>query len=307
MPHSRALMLALMLPLALALAGCGTSLSGPGAGLHVVAAESFWGSIAAQVGGSHIQLTSIISDPNTDPHSYEPTAQDARAAAEARYVIVNGAGYDPWADRLLSANPASGRTVLNVGSLTGTRTGDNPHLWYNPAYVVAVVARVRDDLKALDPANAAAYDRSAQALLTQGLRQYETLIADIKAQFAGTPVGATESIFAELAPALGLSLITPSSYLRAVSAGTEISAADEAAVERQITQRQIKVLVYNAQNTPNNIRAILQLAQAQHIPIVPITETLTPSTATFQGWQSDQLMALQQALHQAASGTPGTP
>jgi zinc/manganese transport system substrate-binding protein len=312
---------ALGLLLALTLVGCGTS--GPlggtgtttagtstalgGSGVRVVAAENFWGSIAAQVGGSHVQVTSLITDHNTDPHTYEPTAQDARATADARYVIVNGAGYDPWADRLLSANPASGRRVLNVGDLTGNHAGDNPHLWYNPTYVATVVARVRGDLKALDPANAAAYDQSAATFLTQGLQQYHTVITTIKANFQGTPVGATESIFAEMAPALGLNLITPYSYLRAVSEGTDISAADEATVERQITQHQIIVLVYNSQNTPNNIQAILQLARAQHIPIFPITETPVPSTATFQEWQSNQLIGLNMALEQAPRGTPGTP
>jgi zinc/manganese transport system substrate-binding protein len=227
--------------------------------------------------------------------------------ADARYIIVNGAGYDPWADRLLRANLASGRKVLNVGDLTDNHEGNNPHLWYNPAYVTAVVARVRDDLKALDPANAAAYDQSTQDYLANGLKKYQSLITNIKTAYHGVPVGATESIFAEMAPALGLNLITPYSYLRAVSEGTDISAADEATVERQINQRQIKVLIYNSQNTPNNIQAVLKLAQAQHIPIVAITETLAPPTATFQDWQSDQLMALYGALEQATMGTPGTP
>ncbi|HEV2237904.1 MAG TPA: zinc ABC transporter substrate-binding protein [Ktedonobacterales bacterium] len=310
MPRRHPSVLAPLLALALAalLVGCGiTSVPGTGAGVRVVAAENFWGSIAAQVGGSHVYVTNLIANADTDPHTYEPTTQDARAVADARYVIVNGAGYDPWADRLLGANPASGRKVLNVGDLSGSHAGDNPHLWYNPDNVTAVVARVRDDLKALDPAHAADYDQSAQTFLTVGLGKYHTLITTIKTAYHGTPVGATESIFAEMAPALGLSLITPYSYLRAVSEGTDIAAADEATVERQITQRQIKVLVYNSQNTPNNIQAILKLAQAQRIPVVAITETLPPGMATFQDWQADQLIVLNQALEQAARGTPGTP
>jgi zinc/manganese transport system substrate-binding protein len=305
MPRPRALVLALLG--ALALAGCGTTTTPASSTVRIVAAENFWGSIAAQVGGSHVSVTNLIANAESDPHTYEPTTRDARAVADARYVIVNGAGYDPWADRLLGANPASGRKVLNVGDLAGSHAGDNPHLWYNPDDVTAVVARVRDDLKALDPAHAAAYNQSAQDYLVNGLQTYHSLITNIKTAYHGTPVGATESIFAELAPALGLNLITPYSYLRAVSEGTDIAAADEATVEGQITQRRIKVLVYNAQNTPNNIQAILKLAQAQGIPIVAITETLPPSVATFQGWQSDQLIALNGALEQAARATPGTP
>ena len=273
-----------------------SSSSGP---VQVVAAENFWGSIAAQVGGSHVHVTSIIVDPNADPHSYEPTTADARTVAGAQYVIVNGAGYDPWADRLLQANPVSGRKELNVGNFNGKHEGDNPHMWYNPDYVTAVANKIRDDLKAIDPADAAAFDQSAQAFLTTGLKQYHDLIAAIKAKYSGTPVGATESIFSYMAPALGLNLITPYSYLKAVSEGEDISAADQATVEQQIRQRQIKVLVYNSQNTPNNIQALITLAKNNHIPITTITETLTPATASFQAWQSAQLQGIQSALAQA--------
>ena len=288
--------------LLLTLAACGTTFqtgTGSSGPVQVVAAENFWGSIAAQVGGSHVHVTSIIVDPNADPHSYEPTATDARTVASAQYVIVNGAGYDPWADKLLQANPVSGRKELNVGNFNGKHEGDNPHMWYNPDYVTAVANKIRDDLKALDPADAAAFDQSARAFLTTGLAQYHDLIAAIKAKYSGVPVGATESIFAYLAPALGLNLITPYSYLKAVSEGTDISAADQATVEQQIRQKQIKVLIYNSQNTPNNIQALIALAKANSIPIATITETLSPATASFQRWQSAQLQGIQSALAQA--------
>ena len=290
--------------LLIAVTACGTttqsSSSGNSSGpVQVVAAENFWGSIAAQVGGSHVHVTSIIVDPNADPHSYEPTTKDARTVAGAQYVIVNGAGYDPWADRLLQANPVSGRKELNVGNFNGKHEGDNPHMWYNPDYVTAVANKIRDDLKALDPADATAFDQSTQAFLTTGLKQYHDLIAAIKAKYSGTPVGATESIFSYLAPALGLDLVTPYSYLKAVSEGQDISAADQATVEQQIRQRQIKVLVYNSQNTPNNIQALITLAKNNHIPVTTITETLTPATTSFQDWQSAQLHGIQAALAQA--------
>jgi zinc/manganese transport system substrate-binding protein len=285
-------------------AACGTTPTtstavGGGKILQVVAAENFWGSIARQVGGNHVHVTSIITDPNADPHAYEPTAADAIAVADAQYVILNGAGYDPWADKLLAANPVSGRMELNVGDFNGKHTGDNPHMWYNPDDVTAVSNKIRDDLKTLDPGDASAFDQSAQAFLTTGLQQYHRLIANIKAKYSGVPVGATESIFSYLAPALGLNLITPYSYLKAVSEGTDISAADEATVEQQINQKQIMILVYNSQNTPNNIQNVINLAQAKHIPIATITETLTPATASFQDWQSNQLQGIAAALAQA--------
>ena len=244
-------------------------------------------------------VTSIINDPNADPHSYEPVSQDARTIADAQYVIYNGVGYDPWMDKLLAANPSPNRKVLNVGDFFGKKEGDNPHMWYNPDYVTSIVGKVRDDLKAIDPADAAAFDQSAQQYLDTGLKQYHSLIADIKAKYSGTPVGATESIFAYMSPALGLNLITPASYMNAVSEGTDISAADEAAVEQQINQKQIKILVYNSQNTPPNIQILLDKCKAQGIPTPTVTETLVPATATFQDWQSAQLQGIEDALKQA--------
>ena len=267
--------------------------------VEVVAAENFWGSIASQVGGSHVHVTSIIVDPNADPHDYEATTTDARTVADAQYVIYNGAGYDPWMDKLLQANPASGRKTLNVGDFNGKHDGDNPHMWYNPDYVTAVTNKIRDDLKGIDPGDAAAFDQSTQTFQTTGLKQYHDLIAEIKTKYSGTPVGATESIFSYLSSALGLNLITPYSYLSAVSEGTDISAADEATVEQQIAQKQIKILVYNSQNTPNNVQALITKAKDNNIPIATITETLTPATDTFEQWQSSQLQGIENALAQA--------
>lgn len=266
--------------------------------VQVVATENFWGSIAAQVGGSHVHVTSIIVDPNADPHSYEPTTTDARSIADAQYVIVNGAGYDPWADKLLQANPISGRRELNVGDFNGKHEGDNPHMWYNPDYVTAVANKIRDDLKSLDAGDASAFDQSARTFLTTDLAPYHAAIAAIKAKYSGTPVGATESIFSYLVPALGLKLITPYSYLKAVSEGQDISAADEATVEQQVSQKQIKVLIYNSQNTPNNVQALITKAKTNNIPVATITETLTPANASFQDWQTTQLQGIQTALAQ---------
>ena len=276
-----------------------SSSTAAGGVVQVVAAENFWGSIAAQVGGSHVKVVSIITDPNADPHSYEPTSKDARTVADAQYVIYNGVGYDAWMDKLLGANPSVNRQELNAGDYFGKVDGDNPHLWYNPTYVETIVNKIRDDLIALDPADTTAFDQSAQDFLTTGLSQYNALIADINAKYTGTPVGATESIFAYMSPSLGLNLITPPSYMSAVSEGTDISAADEATFEQQIAQKQIKILVYNSQNTPPNVQALLDQAKAQGIPVASVTETLVPATATFQDWQCAELQGIENALQQA--------
>src|SRR6266568_4641280 len=248
-------------------AGCATTApktagAPGGATVRVVAAESFWGSLAQQLGGAHAAVNSIINNPDADPHDYEPTAADGRAIAGAQLAVVNGIGYDTWAGKLVDANPAGGRTVLTVGDLVGAKEGDNPHRWYNPD-------NVRTVIDAID---------------------------QIKSAYAGTPVGASESIFAMLAPALGLKLLTPESFLNAISEGNDPTAADKATVDAQIRNRQIKVYVYNSQNATPDVQAQVAAAKAAGIAVTTITETLTPAGASFQDWQVSQLAALKQAL-----------
>ena len=268
--------------------------------IPVVAAENFWGSIAAQIGGERVKVTSIITNPNTDPHDYEPKPTDARVVANARYVILNGVGYDTWGQKLLAANPVNGRQVLNIGELVGKKEGDNPHLWYSPEYVLRVIAQITADFKYLDPADAAYFDQQRQQFVSVGLKDYNETINKIKRKYKGTPVGATESIFVYLAKPLELNLTTPPKFMRAISEGQTPTAGDKATFDKQIQQKQIKVLVFNSQNSTPDTNVLKQKAQTVHIPIVPITETLTPATASFQDWQVGQLKALELALAQSS-------
>jgi zinc/manganese transport system substrate-binding protein len=281
------------------LSGCGAgSASGSGAP-EVVAAENMWGSIAAQIAGPDARVQSIIVNPAEDPHSYEPTADDARALATASLAVVNGIDYDPWASRLLAADPSSARIVLNVGSLLRVPDGGNPHRWYDPSNVETVARALATDLGRLDPAHRAAYARRLGAFEGQALGTYRWLIAAIRRRYAGVPVGASESIFALLAPALGLRLRTPQSFMNSISEGTDVTAHDAAQVTRQITARAIRVWVFNSQNATPEVAELNALARAHAIPITTITETLTPARASFQQWQVTELQALVRALRQA--------
>jgi zinc/manganese transport system substrate-binding protein len=290
--------------LALSLGGCATTAaSGPAntgsAVISVVAAENFWGSLAEQLGGTHVKVLSIINSPDADPHDYEATTADGRAIAGAQLAIVNGVGYDEWATKLADANPAPARTVLTVGELVGAKAGDNPHRWYNPANVRAVIDAITADYKLADPADAAFFDSQHDAVLGTNLKDYFGTINQIKAGYAGTPVGASESIFAMIAPALGLNLLTPPAFLTAISEGTDPSAADKATIDAQIAGNRIKVYVYNSQNATPDVQAQVDAARAKGIPVATITETLTPAGASFQDWQVAQLTALKQALARA--------
>jgi zinc/manganese transport system substrate-binding protein len=292
------------------LSGCTTTASSADAAarggtssavISVVAAENFWGSLAQQLGGDHVNVTSIIDNPDADPHDYEPTAADARTIAGARMAIINGVGYDAWATKLIDANPATNRTVLTVGDLVGAKSGDNPHRWYNPNDVRTVIDRITTDLKKTDPADATFFDHQHDTVLTTNLKTYFDLITQIKTTYSGTPVGASESIFAMLAPATGLNLITPTGFLTAISEGSDPTAQDTTAIDAQIKNRQIKVYVYNSQNATPDVQRQVDAAKAAGIPVTTITETLTPAGASFQQWQITQLTALKQALA-AATG-----
>jgi zinc/manganese transport system substrate-binding protein len=264
--------------------------------IHVVAAENFWGSLATQLGGNRVQVTSVIANPATDPHDYEPSAVDARMFAGAQMAIVNGVGYDSWASKLIAANPVKGRVVLTVGDLVGMKAGDNPHRWYSPANVQQAIAAIVRDYSKLDPKDAAYFARRKSQLETKGLAQYKVLIATIKRRFGGTRVGASESVFAPLAQALGLKLVTPPSFLKAISEGAEPTAADKTTIDRQIAKKQIEVWVFNSQNSTPDVTRLTDAARRKGIPVTTITETLTPASATFEQWQVRQLKALVLAL-----------
>jgi zinc/manganese transport system substrate-binding protein len=294
--RTRALLVVVAAALALVAARSGTAAGGR---LQVVAAENVWGSIAGELGGSKVSVTSIVDNPSTDPHSYEPTASDARAMATAKLAIVNGIGYDGWASKLLDANPVSGRRTLDVGDLLGLHSGDNPHQWYSPRSVRRVIRAIVAAYQTLDPADRGYFAAQERHFEQVSLAGYDRLRAEIRRRFAGVPVGYSESIFQPLGVSLGLRLLTPYSFAKAISEGTEVSAGDKRTVDRQAQKRLIEVWVYNSQNATPDVQRINAICLARHIPIVTVTETLSPAGATFEQWQVAELHGLIGALHRA--------
>ncbi len=285
------------------LVGCGRSGTPAGAEDHgrfqVVAAENFWGSIAAQLAGDRADVTSIIVNPATDPHSYEPTALDARTMAGARMAIVNGLGYDAWAPRLLRASPSSGRVELDVGKALGLSEGANPHQWYSPSAVRRVLDAIVADYDRIDPAAASYFAQRKQIFLTRDLAHYDALRRQIGARYAGTPVGYSESIFRPLGEDLRLRLLTPYSFAKAIAEGNDVTAQDKQTVDDQARKRLIKIWVFNSQNVTPDVQRVNEIARARQIPIATVTETLSPAGESFEQWQSTELEGLARALHEA--------
>jgi zinc/manganese transport system substrate-binding protein len=214
-------------------------------------------------------------------------------------VLLFGFFLALWAAKMLAANPVPGRTVLDVGKLVGIADGGNPHRWYSPTDVRAVVDQITADYAKTDPSGKGYFEQRKSAFLTTDLATYNDLINQIRAKYTGVKVGASESIFSPLAQALGLDLVTPASFLTAISQGTDVSAADKATIDAQISSKQIKVYVFNSQNSTPDVAAQVTAAKSGSIPVVPVSETLTPAGATFQQWQCAQLQQLAAALHEA--------
>jgi zinc/manganese transport system substrate-binding protein len=265
----------------------------------VVAAESFWGSIAQQLGGDRVTVTEIIDNPDADPHDYEPTPADGRAVATSRYVIVNGLGYDTWASDLVSADASAQRTMLDIGDFLGLHTGDNPHRWYFPDDVTRVIDRITTDLASIDPANASYYGQRHDEFTGIALRPYRDLIARIRSTYAGTPVGASESIVEGMVQAAGLELKTPPSFLDSISEGSDPDAPDKVTVDSQINGHQISVFIYNSQNATPDVQRLVKEAHDNNIPVATVTETPVPAGVTFQDWQTAQWQHLADALTEA--------
>jgi zinc/manganese transport system substrate-binding protein len=264
----------------------------------VLAVENFYASIVQQLGGQCVTVTTILADPDADPHEFQPTAGDIRAFQSAALVIENGLGYDDFADKAigtLSRQPA----VVRAGDVVGLQVGANPHVWYSAGYVDQIKSDILAKLKQVKPDASAYFDVQAAAT-DQAFATYRQLIGQIAGQFGNTPVGATESIFVDMSYATGLKLISPPEFMQALSEGNDPSAQDIVQFQNQITSKQIKVLVYNVQTVTPITEQLKQMAVQNNIPVVGVSETLPLSAATFQGWQANQLRLLLNALQQAS-------
>jgi len=269
--------------------------------IQIVAAENFWGSLISQLGGTHVSVVSIVTDPNTDPHEYESNSANAIEIADASFVIVNGAGYDTWALSLIAADNNPNQKVLNVQELIGQSVGANPHFWYSPYYVNDTVRAMYADLLSIDPANAAYYQQQYVAL-NASLGVYNERISEIRHQFAGTKVASTESIFVYLANATGLDLVSPPAFMEAVAEGNDPPAQSVVQFQDLIQSGNVSVLVYNEQTVTPLTQSIKALAAQHNVPIVGVTETIQPPDVSFQVWMNGELLSLQNALNANALG-----
>jgi len=275
------------------LPACGGSASG--SGLAVVAAENVYGDIAQQLGGTHVHVTSILSDPNADPHLFEPGSSNGLAVAKARVVIQNGVGYDTFMTKLENASPSSTRSVLTIADVLGIHGRDaNPHLWYDVPALAKIAGAIAGQLVEADPHHARAY-RTGLAAFNASLGPLRREVARIRASFGGSPVAYTEPVPGYLLDAAGLQNLAPTGFTRAIEDGTEPSPQAVGAMNALMSEKRVNVLLYNSQAVSPITSAVRAAAEHAGIPVVGVTETLPPKL-TFQQWQLRQARQLAAAL-----------
>ena len=273
----------------------GPSPAGNAAPIAVIGTENFYADLLDQVGGARVRATSMLNDPNADPHAFESSPQDAALVAEAQLVIVNGLGYDGFMDKLLAASPSPKRVVINVQQLLGVADGANAHIWYDPATMPRVAAAAAAALGSLDPANASYFNARA-ALYLDSLQPVAAKIAAMKSRFDGAPIAFTEPVAAYLASAIGLKVLGPEGFQKSIEDGTDPAPVDVADEIDLLTGKLVRVLVYNSQVTTPITSQIHDLAVSNGIPVVGVAETIPAAYGDYQDWQLGQLDALEQAL-----------
>jgi zinc/manganese transport system substrate-binding protein len=285
----------LVLTAFLLLEGCGGSATPTSGRVDVVAAENVYGNIAAQIGGSHVSVTSILTNPNADPHLFEPKSSNVLAVAVAKVVLQNGLGYDAFMTRLEDAAPSSSRTVVTMADVLGVHGKDaNPHLWYDVPAFRRIGLAVADALTHADPSHGPTYHEGLIRFI-ESLDPLMHEVATIRARYMGAPVAYTEPVPGYLLTAADLRNLAPDSFTRPIEEGTEPAPAAVSAMDELVAKQRIRALLYNSQAVSPITARLRDAAQAAGIPVVPVTETLPPGLS-FQQWQLSEARALAAAL-----------
>jgi zinc/manganese transport system substrate-binding protein len=264
--------------------------------ITAIGAENEYANVIQQIGGKYVQVSAIMSNPNTDPHTFEASPAVAREMSDASLIVQNGVGYDDWATTIENADPNSGRKVINVQQLLGLPTSTpNPHLWYNPVTMPKVAGAIATDLAALQPSHAA-YFKANAAAFTASLAAWNQAIAAFKAAHPDTPVATTEPVADYMLQAVGANNMTPWAFQADIMNGTDPSPQDVAVERSLFTEHKVKVFLYNQQVTDSLTDSIISLAHANGVPVVGVYETMPTPGYNYQSWMLAEVNALDKAV-----------
>lgn len=287
---------ALVLAGSLALGGCGSSQRVASGEIAVVAAESTYGNVATQIGGRYVSVTSVESNPNTDPHTYEVSPSVAEAVSSASLVVQNGVGYDGFMNKVESASPNRARMVLDVQDLLGLPNNTpNPHLWYDPTTMPAVAGAMAADFSRLQPAHAT-YFKANAASFVASLKPWMAAIAAFRSQYAGTPVATSEPVADYMLQAVGADNLTPFGLQADIMNGVDPSPQDVSFETGLFTQHKVKAFVYNQQVTDSLTQSFVDAARSAGVPVVGVYETMPTPGYNYQTWMLAEVQALTKAV-----------
>ncbi len=261
-----------------------------------VGAENEYASIIQQIGGTYVRTSAIMSNPNTDPHTFEASTSVARQISSAQLVVQNGLGYDTFMTTIEDAVPDSSRKVIDVQKLLGLPDSTpNPHLWYKPATMPAVASAIATDLASIQPDHAS-YFRARAHVFDRSLTAWNQAIAAFRDRYPGTPVAVTEPVADYLLQAVGADIMTPFPFQADIMNGVDPSAQDVAVERNLFTQHKVRVFLYNQQVTDTLTQLFIALAQRNGIPVVGVYETMPEPGYDYQSWMLAETRALQQAV-----------
>jgi zinc/manganese transport system substrate-binding protein len=298
--RTAALSLALATATALLATACSSATAAGSTGgtdsIQAIGAENEYANVIQQIGGKYVQVTAIMSNPNTDPHTFEASPAVAREISNASLIVQNGVGYDTWASDIEKAVPASSRKIVDVQQLLGLPDSTpNPHLWYNPTTMPKVATAIANDLAAIQPAHAS-YFKANAAKFTQSLSAWTQAIAAFKVAHPGTPVATTEPVADYMLQAAGADNMTPWAFQADIMNGTDPSPQNVAAEKALFTQHKVKVFLYNQQVTDTLTDSFIDLAHANGVPVVGVYETMPTPGYDYQTWMTAEVNALDKAV-----------
>jgi len=264
--------------------------------VRAIGVENEYADVISQIGGKYVQVQAIETDPNTDPHTFEASPKIAQEIAAAQLIVVNGVGYDDWADKIMSASHRPNRKVINVQQLLGLPDDTaNPHLWFDPKTMPAVAKAVGDTLAELDPAQAAYFHANAEKFVAS-LEPWKTAIAAFKAKHDKTPVAVTEPVADYLLQAMGFNILTPFTLEKAIMDGNDPSPQDVTTQNGLLSGHKVKVFAYNQQVTDALTKSFLDASKRAGIPVVGVYETMPTPGYTYQSWMLAEVAALEKAV-----------
>lgn len=261
--------------------------------INIVAAENFYGELAKEIGGKNVAVTSIISNPDADPHMFTTSPSTIKAISNAQIIIYNGADYDDWMKQILANVDSKKTIIINVADLMQIKAGANPHIWYKPETFPTVAKQLAVEINKLSPATAASVNKNVAEFITENNKVQQLITVNNK-KYVGTPVTATEPVFGYMSDALGLTMFGQDFQWKIMN-DSEPTPKMVAAYEARLSNKQVEVLFYNNQVSDSVTKNILNLAQDNSIPVVGVTETM-PQNVTVNQWLSNEITATAKAL-----------